>query len=284
MVAAMNSLTAKPKSVVAVGKVRFGNALPFSLIAGPCVLESRAHAFDMAGALKDITARLGVGFVYKTSFDKANRTSLRSARGIGLDKALAIFADLRERLGVPVLTDVHEPDQCATVADVVDILQVPAFLCRQTDLLVAAAKTKRAVNVKKGQFLAPWDMANVVEKITGAGNTNVLVTERGVSFGYNMLVSDMRALPTLAKIGAPVIFDATHSVQQPGGQGSSSGGDRQFVPVLARAAVAVGVAGLFIETHQAPNRAPSDGPNMMPLKEMGPLLERLLEFDALAKN
>ena len=284
MVAAMNSLTAKPKSVVAVGKVRFGNALPFSLIAGPCVLESRAHAFDMAGALKDITARLGVGFVYKTSFDKANRTSFRSARGIGLDKALAIFADLRERLGVPVLTDVHEPDQCATVADVVDILQVPAFLCRQTDLLVAAAKTKRAVNVKKGQFLAPWDMANVVEKITGAGNTNVLVTERGVSFGYNMLVSDMRALPTLAKIGAPVIFDATHSVQQPGGQGSSSGGDRQFVPVLARAAVAVGVAGLFIETHQAPNRAPSDGPNMMPLKEMGPLLERLLEFDALAKN
>ena len=280
----MNSLTAKPKSVVAVGKVRFGNALPLSLIAGPCVLESRAHAFDMAGALKDITARLGVGFVYKTSFDKANRTSFRSARGIGLDKALAIFADLRERLGVPVLTDVHEPDQCATVADVVDILQVPAFLCRQTDLLVAAAKTKRAVNVKKGQFLAPWDMANVVEKITGAGNTNVLVTERGVSFGYNMLVSDMRALPTLAKIGAPVIFDATHSVQQPGGQGSSSGGERQFVPVLARAAVAVGVAGLFIETHQAPNRAPSDGPNMMPLKEMGPLLERLLEFDALAKN
>jgi 2-dehydro-3-deoxyphosphooctonate aldolase (KDO 8-P synthase) len=280
----MNLLTAKPKSVVAVGKVRFGNALPLSLIAGPCVLESRAHAFDMAGALKDITARLGVGFVYKTSFDKANRTSFRSARGIGLDKALAIFADLRERLGVPVLTDVHEPDQCATVADVVDILQVPAFLCRQTDLLVAAAKTKRAVNVKKGQFLAPWDMANVVEKITGAGNTNVLVTERGVSFGYNMLVSDMRALPTLAKIGAPVIFDATHSVQQPGGQGSSSGGERQFVPVLARAAVAVGVAGLFIETHQAPNRAPSDGPNMMPLKEMKPLLERLLEFDALAKN
>jgi 2-dehydro-3-deoxyphosphooctonate aldolase (KDO 8-P synthase) len=280
----MNLLTAKPKSVVAVGKVRFGNALPLSLIAGPCVLESRAHAFDMAGALKDITARLGVGFVYKTSFDKANRTSFRSARGIGLDKALAIFADLRERLGVPVLTDVHEPDQCATVADVVDILQVPAFLCRQTDLLVAAAKTKRAVNVKKGQFLAPWDMANVVEKITGAGNTNVLVTERGVSFGYNMLVSDMRALPTLAKIGAPVIFDATHSVQQPGGQGSSSGGERQFVPVLARAAVAVGVAGLFIETHQAPNRAPSDGPNMMPLKEMKPLLERLLEFDALAKR
>jgi 2-dehydro-3-deoxyphosphooctonate aldolase (KDO 8-P synthase) len=280
----MNSLTAKPKSVVAVRKVRFGNALPLSLIAGPCVLESRTHAFDMAGALKDITARLGVGFVYKTSFDKANRTSIRSARGIGLDKALAIFADLREELGVPVLTDVHEADQCAAVADAVDILQVPAFLCRQTDLLVAAAKTKRAVNVKKGQFLAPWDMATVVEKITDAGNTNVLVTERGVSFGYNTLVSDMRALPTLAKIGAPVIFDATHSVQQPGGQGSSSGGERQFVPVLARAAVAVGVAGLFIETHQAPNRAPSDGPNMMPLREMEPLLERLLEFDALTKD
>jgi 2-dehydro-3-deoxyphosphooctonate aldolase (KDO 8-P synthase) len=280
----MSAMTVKPKSVVPVGRVRFGNALPLCLIAGPCVLESRAHAFDMAGALKDITARLGVGFVYKTSFDKANRTSVRSARGVGLDKALAIFADLREKLGVPVLTDVHEPSQCAAVADVVDILQIPAFLCRQTDLLVAAAKTKRAVNVKKGQFLAPWDMANVVDKITDSGNADVLVTERGVSFGYNTLVSDMRALPTLAKIGAPVIFDATHSVQQPGGQGTSSGGERQFVPVLARAAVAVGVAGLFIETHQAPDRAPSDGPNMIPLKEMGPLLERLLEFDAVAKD
>jgi 2-dehydro-3-deoxyphosphooctonate aldolase (KDO 8-P synthase) len=280
----MSAITVKPKSVVAVGRVRFGNALPLSLIAGPCLLESRAHAFDMAGALKDISARLGVGFVYKTSFDKANRTSGRSTRGVGLDKALAIFADLREKLGVPVLTDVHEPGQCAAVADVVDILQIPAFLCRQTDLLVAAAKTKRAVNVKKGQFLAPWDMSNVVDKITGAGNANVLVTERGVSFGYNTLVSDMRALPTLTKIGAPVIFDATHSVQQPGGQGTTSGGERQFVPVLARAAVAVGVAGLFIETHQAPDRAPSDGPNMIPLKEMGTLLERLLEFDSVAKD
>ncbi len=273
----------KPNSVVAVGKVRFGNKLPLALIAGPCALESRAHAFDMAAALKDITARLGIGFVYKTSFDKANRTSAKSARGLGLDKALAIFAELREKLGVPVLTDVHEPDQCERVGEVADILQIPAFLCRQTDLLIAAAKTGRAVNVKKGQFLAPWDMANVVEKITGAGNGNVLVTERGVSFGYNTLVSDMRALPVLAKIGAPVIFDATHSVQQPGGQGTSSGGERDYVPVLARAAVAVGVAGLFIETHQNPAKAPSDGPNMIPLKEMEPLLARLIEFDALAK-
>jgi 2-dehydro-3-deoxyphosphooctonate aldolase (KDO 8-P synthase) len=273
----------KPNSVVAVGKVRFGNKLPLALIAGPCALESRAHAFDMAAALKDITARLGLGFVYKTSFDKANRTSAKSARGLGLDKALAIFAELREKLGVPVLTDVHEPDQCKPVGEVADILQIPAFLCRQTDLLVAAAKTGRAVNVKKGQFLAPWDMANVVEKITAAGNGNVLVTERGVSFGYNTLVSDMRALPVLAKIGAPVIFDATHSVQQPGGQGTSSGGERDYVPVLARAAVAVGVAGLFIETHQNPAKAPSDGPNMIPLKEMEPLLARLIAFDALAK-
>jgi len=254
------------------------------LIAGPCVLESRAHAFEMASALKDIAARRGVGFVYKTSFDKANRTSRNSARGVGLDKALSIFAELREKLGVPLLTDVHEPGQCAAVAEVVDVLQIPAFLCRQTDLLVAAAKTGRAINVKKGQFLAPWDMANVVEKITGAGNRNVLVTERGVSFGYNTLVSDMRALPVLAKIGAPVIFDATHSVQQPGGKGATSGGERAFVPVLARAAVAVGVAGLFIETHQNPDKAPSDGPNMIPLKDMEPLLERLMEFDALAKT
>jgi 2-dehydro-3-deoxyphosphooctonate aldolase (KDO 8-P synthase) len=279
----MKPMPVRPNSIVAVGKVRFGNALPLALIAGPCVLESRAHALEMAAALKDIAARRGVGFVYKTSFDKANRTSGRSARGVGLDKALAIFAELRQKLGVPVLTDVHEPEQCAPVAEVVDILQIPAFLCRQTDLLVAAAKTGRAINVKKGQFLAPWDMANVVEKITGAGNRNVLVTERGVSFGYNTLVSDMRALPVLAKTGAPVIFDATHSVQQPGGQGASSGGEREFVPVLARAAVAVGIAGLFIETHQDPDRAPSDGPNMIPLKEMEPLLERLMQFDALAK-
>jgi 2-dehydro-3-deoxyphosphooctonate aldolase (KDO 8-P synthase) len=279
----MNLMTAKPKSVVTVGQVRFGNKLPLALIAGPCMLESRAHAFDMAGALKEIAGRRGIGFVYKTSFDKANRTSAGSARGIGLAKALTIFAELREKLDVPVLTDVHEADQCAAVAEAVDILQIPAFLCRQTDLLVAAAKTRRSVNVKKGQFLAPWDMANVVEKITGAGNANVLVTERGVSFGYNTLIADMRALPTLARIGAPVIFDATHSVQQPGGRGTSSGGELEFVPVLARAAVAVGVAGIFIETHQAPDRAPSDGPNMIPLNEMEPLLDRLLEFDSVAK-
>ena len=277
-------MTAKPNSVVAIGKARFGNKLPLALIAGPCVLESRTHAFDMAGALKEMTAKLGIDFVYKTSFDKANRTSAKSARGLGIDKALSIFAELRKKLGVPVLTDVHEPDQCAAVAEVVDVLQIPAFLCRQTDLLIAAAKTGRAVNVKKGQFLAPWDMANVVDKLTGAGNRNVLVTERGVSFGYNTLVSDMRALPELAKSGAPVIFDATHSVQQPGGKGTSSGGEREFVPVLARAAVAVGVAGVFIETHQNPDKAPSDGPNMIPLKDLPPLLERLMKFDALAKK
>jgi 2-dehydro-3-deoxyphosphooctonate aldolase (KDO 8-P synthase) len=272
-----------PNAVVAVGSVRFGNALPLALIAGPCALESRDHALDMASALKDIAGRLGLGFVYKTSFDKANRTSGASARGLGLDQALPVFADIRARLGVPVLTDVHEPGQCARVAEVVDVLQIPAFLCRQTDLLVAAAKTGRAVNVKKGQFLAPWDMANVVAKITGAGNRNVLVTERGASFGYNTLVSDMRALPVLAQTGAPVIFDATHSVQQPGGQGTSSGGERAFVPVLARAAVAVGVAGIFIETHQDPDKAPSDGPNMIPLRDMEGLLRALMGFDKLAK-
>jgi 2-dehydro-3-deoxyphosphooctonate aldolase (KDO 8-P synthase) len=278
-------MTAKPNHIVTVGAARFGNTLPLALIAGPCALESRAHAFEVAATLKDIAARLKIGFVYKTSFDKANRTSAKSARGVGLDKALAIFAELREKLGVAVLTDVHEPAQCARVAEVVDVLQIPAFLCRQTDLLVAAAKTGRAINVKKGQFLAPWDMANVVEKITGAGNRNVLVTERGVSFGYNTLVSDMRALPVLAeKTGAPVIFDATHSVQQPGGQGSSSGGEREYVPVLARAAVAVGVAGVFIETHEDPDRAPSDGPNMIPLKDLEPLLQQLLQFDRLAKG
>jgi len=276
-------MTATPNSVVTIGKARFGNALPLALIAGPCVLESRAHAFEMAVALKEITAKLGLGFVYKTSFDKANRTSAAGARGLGLDSALSIFAELREKLGVPVLTDVHEPDQCARVAEVADVLQIPAFLCRQTDLLIAAAKTGRVVNVKKGQFLAPWDMKNVVAKVTGAGNANVLVTERGVSFGYNTLVSDMRALPVLANIGAPVIFDATHSVQQPGGQGTSSGGERHYVPVLARAAVAVGVAGVFIETHQDPDKAPSDGPNMVPLKDLPALLERLMKFDALAK-
>jgi 2-dehydro-3-deoxyphosphooctonate aldolase (KDO 8-P synthase) len=274
-----------PNPVVAVGEVRFGNALPVALIAGPCALESRDHALEMAAALKDMARRLGIGLVYKTSFDKANRTSGRSNRGIGLEGALPIFAEIREKLGVPVLTDVHEPPQCALVAQVVDVLQIPAFLCRQTDLLVAAAATMRVVNVKKGQFLAPWDMAHVVAKIIGAGNPNVLVTERGVSFGYNTLVSDMRALPVLARTtGAPVIFDATHSVQQPGGQGNSSGGEREFVPVLARAAVAVGVAGVFIEAHQQPDKAPSDGPNMVPLKELDGLLRKLIEFDRIAKN
>jgi 2-dehydro-3-deoxyphosphooctonate aldolase (KDO 8-P synthase) len=274
-----------PNPIVSVTNVRFGNALPLALIAGPCAIESRQHALEMAGALKEMTAKAGIGFVYKTSFDKANRTSANSNRGIGLDAALPIFAEIRSSLGVPVLTDVHESEQCARVAEVVDVLQIPAFLCRQTDLLLAAAATGRAINVKKGQFLAPWDMANVVAKITGAGNRNVLVTERGVSFGYNTLVSDFRALPILRETtGAPVIFDATHSVQQPGGQGASSGGERQFVPVLARAAVAVGVAGVFIETHQDPDDAPSDGPNMVPLKDMAGLLRRLIEFDRLAKN
>ncbi|HEY5167371.1 MAG TPA: 3-deoxy-8-phosphooctulonate synthase [Pseudolabrys sp.] len=274
-----------PNATVALGAVRFSNALPLALIAGPCALESRAHALEMAAALKEIAARVGIGLVYKTSFDKANRTSATAARGIGLDAALPILAEIRDTLKLPVLTDVHNADQCARVAEAVDVLQIPAFLCRQTDLLIAAAKTGRAVNVKKGQFLAPWDMQNVVAKITAAGNRNVLVTERGVSFGYNTLVSDMRALPILKRTTqAPVIFDATHSVQQPGGQGTSSGGEREFVPVLARAAVAIGVAGVFIETHQDPDKAPSDGPNMMPLKEMEPLLRMLVEFDRLAKR
>ena len=272
-----------PNPVVTAGSARFGNDLPLAVIAGPCALESRAHALETAAALKEIADRLGIALVYKTSFDKANRTSAASARGIGLDASLPIFAEVRERTGLPVLTDVHEAEQCRRLAEVVDILQIPAFLCRQTDLLVAAAQTGRVINVKKGQFLAPWDMTNVVAKITGAGNRNVLVTERGVSFGYNTLVSDMRALPILRETGAPVIFDATHSVQQPGGQGSSSGGERKFVPVLARAAVAVGVAGVFIETHQDPDRAPSDGPNMVPLREMESLLRTLMAFDKLAK-
>ncbi|MEA2993363.1 MAG: 2-dehydro-3-deoxyphosphooctonate aldolase synthase [Alphaproteobacteria bacterium] len=273
-----------PNIIVEIGETRIGNSLPLALIAGPCVLESRDHAFEMASSLKEIAARLRIGLVYKTSFDKANRTSGNSARGLGLDKALPIFAEIRAKLRLPVLTDVHEAGQCAAIAEAVDVLQIPAFLCRQTDLLIAAAKTGRVVNVKKGQFLAPWDMKNVVAKITGAGNRNVMVTERGASFGYNTLVSDMRALPILARTtGAPVIFDATHSVQQPGGQGTSSGGEREFVPVLARAAVAVGVAGVFIETHQDPDRAPSDGPNMIPLKELEGLLRKLMEFDAIAK-
>ena len=274
-----------PNPIVEIGTARFGNTLPLALIVGPCALESRDHALEMAGALKNICATLGIAFVYKTSFDKANRTSGSSRRGIGLKGALPIFAEVREKLGVPVLTDVHETQQCGPVSEAVDVLQIPAFLCRQTDLIIAAAKTGRAINVKKGQFLAPWDMANVVAKVTGAGNPNVLVTERGASFGYNTLVSDMRALPILADAtGAPVIFDATHSVQQPGGQGTSSGGQRQFVGVLARAAVAVGVAGVFIETHQDPDRAPSDGPNMIALKDLEALLRRLMEFDRLAKH
>src|SRR4051812_23711830 len=285
MVAPMMKVDPPAAAVVTVGKTRFGNTLPLALIAGPCALESRDHALEMASALKEMTAKVGIGFVYKTSFDKANRTSAKSNRGIGLDEALPIFAQIRETLGVPILTDVHEREQCARVAEVVDVLQIPAFLCRQTDLLVAAAATGRAINVKKGQFLAPWDMANVVAKITGAGNSNVLVTERGASFGYNTLVSDMRALPILARTtGAPVIFDATHSVQQPGGKGTSSGGEREFVPVLARAAVAVGVAGVFIETHQDPDKAPSDGPNMVPLNEFESLVRTLMAFDALAKH
>ncbi|RAI41075.1 3-deoxy-8-phosphooctulonate synthase [Rhodoplanes roseus] len=285
---APSTVTPPPNSVVAVGsgagRVRFGNALPLTLIAGPCQMESRAHALETAAACKEIAQRVGIGLVYKTSFDKANRTSFSSARGVGLEAALPVFAEIRETLGLPVLTDVHDAAQCGPVAEVVDILQIPAFLCRQTDLLIAAAKTGRVVNVKKGQFLAPWDMANVVGKLTGAGNPDVLVTERGASFGYNTLVSDMRALPILARTGAPVIFDATHSVQQPGGQGTSSGGDRAFVPVLSRAAVAVGVAGVFIETHPDPDRAPSDGPNMVPIAELEALLRMLVAFDRLAKG
>src|SRR5579863_4246683 len=261
-----------------------GNTLPLTIIAGPCAMQGRHHALEMAQALKEAAGRLGIGLVYKTSFDKANRTSGASGRGVGLGQALPIFAEVREVIGLPVLTDVHEIDQCAPAAEVIDILQIPAFLSRQTDLIVAAARTGRAINIKKGQFLAPWDMKNVVAKALDAGNPNVLACERGVAFGYNTLVSDMRALPILAEIGCPVVFDATHSVQQPGGQGASSGGERRFVPVLARAAVAVGVAAVFMETHQDPDRAPSDGPNMVHLKDMPALLEELMAFDKLAKK
>ena len=278
----------KPNAVVTLGPeaspVEIGNAKKLAIIAGPCQLESRSHAFDMAGALKEACDKFGVGLVYKTSFDKANRTSASTARGIGLEKALPIFADIRGRFGLPVLTDVHERDQCAAVAQAVDVLQIPAFLSRQTDLLVAAAHTGKCVNVKKGQFLSPWDMKNVIAKITGAGNGNVLVTERGVSFGYNTLVSDMRALPIMAGFGAPVVFDATHAVQSPGGQGETSGGDRRMVPYLARAAVAVGVAAVFMEVHQDPDRAPSDGPYMVKLKDFPALLEQLVEIDAVVKR
>ncbi|WP_073211155.1 3-deoxy-8-phosphooctulonate synthase [Acidocella aminolytica] len=273
-----------PESIATVGGVRFGNALPLALIAGPCQIESSAHAFECASALKEIGERLGIGLVFKSSFDKANRTSLSGARGVGLDAALQIFSDIKAKLGLPLLTDVHEREQCAPVAEVVDILQIPAFLCRQTDLLIAAAETGAVVNVKKGQFLAPWDMKNVVAKITGSGNPRVMLTERGTSFGYNTLVSDFRGLPVMASYGAPVIFDATHSVQQPGGQGGSSGGQREFVSVLARAAVAVGVAGLFIETHPDPDNAPSDGPNMIALKDFEALVKGLMAFDRIAKG
>ena len=282
-------IAVRPNAVVELsapkGKtVRIGNALKLSVIAGPCQLESRQHALETAHHLAEFAERLGIGLIYKTSFDKANRTSGSAQRGIGLKDALPIFAEIRETVGLPVLTDVHEIDQCAPVAEAVDVLQIPAFLCRQTDLLVAAAQTRRAVNVKKGQFLAPWDMKNVISKITDAGNPNVFACERGVSFGYNTQVSDMRALPVLAEIGCPVVFDATHSVQQPGGQGTTSGGQREFVPVLARAAVAVGVACVFLETHPDPDNAPSDGPNMVPLGEFEALVANLLRFDAIAKG
>ena len=269
---------------VRIGNVTVGNDLPFVLIAGPCAIESRDHALEMSEKLVRLAAEMGLGLIYKSSFDKANRSSINSPRGIGIDEGLRILADVREAHGCPVLTDVHEPAQCAAAAHAVDVLQIPAFLCRQTDLLVAAGETGKAVNVKKGQFLAPWDMAHVAAKIDATGNPNVMVTERGVSFGYNTLVSDMRALPILGQNGVPVVFDATHSVQQPGGQGATSGGQREFVPVLARAAIAVGVAAVFMETHEDPDSAPSDGPNMVPFREMPALLDRLLALDALTKD
>ncbi len=272
-----------PPVHVAIGSVTVGNDLPLVLIAGPCAMESRTHALETAHALADMACALGIGLIYKTSFDKANRTSIHGARGVGMNEALPVFADIRETVGVPVLTDVHLPEQCASVAEVVDVLQIPAFLCRQTDLLVAAAKTGRAVNIKKGQFLAPWDMAQVIGKVREAGNEHILLTERGASFGYNTLITDMRALPIMAATGCPVVFDATHSVQQPGGRGTASGGQREFAPVLARAAVAIGVAAVFIETHPDPDRAPSDGPNMIPMAELPDVIAMLLAFDRLAK-
>jgi 2-dehydro-3-deoxyphosphooctonate aldolase (KDO 8-P synthase) len=272
------------KHVSTHNNVTFGNDLPLTLIAGPCAMESRDHALKTAERLAAMSAELGIGFVYKTSYDKANRTSLNSKRGVGLDDALPVFEAVRREIGCPVLTDVHAEAHCGPVGEVLDVLQIPAFLCRQTDLLVAAAKTGKVVNVKKGQFLAPWDMEHVAAKVAGAGNDNILLTERGVSFGYNTLVSDMRSLPQLAAFGYPVIFDATHSVQQPGGQGGTSGGQREFVPTLARAAVAVGVAGVFVETHEDPDSAPSDGPNMVPLDQMPKFLKRLMAFDALSKS
>ncbi len=264
--------------------ITVGNDLPFTLLAGPCAMESREHALEMSSALKEMTDNLNIPFVYKSSFDKANRTALNSGRGIGLKKAMPIFAEIKEKFGCPIVTDVHSPEQCEIVAEVADILQIPAFLCRQTDLLVAAAKTGRAVNVKKGQFLAPWDMVNVAKKITDSGNNNVMLCERGTSFGYNSLVNDMRALPIMAETGHPVVFDATHSVQQPSGKGTTTGGDRRFVPPLARAAVAVGVAAVFMETHQEPDKAPSDGPNMVYLRDMPELLAQLKELDQMVKQ
>ncbi|MBP6951147.1 MAG: 3-deoxy-8-phosphooctulonate synthase [Alphaproteobacteria bacterium] len=269
---------------VKVGSLDIGNNLPFTLLAGPCVMESRQHALEMSHALVELTQSLGIKFIYKTSFDKANRLSIKSARGLGLKEALPIFAEIREKWGCPIVTDVHDASQCSLLAEAVDMLQIPAFLCRQTDLLLAAGRTGKPLNVKKGQFLAPWDMKNVIKKIESTGNHNILVCERGVSFGYNTLVSDMRALPILAETGYPVVFDATHSVQQPGGQGTTTGGQREFIPVLARAAVSIGVAAVFIETHQDPDSAPSDGPNMMNLKNMPELLKTLLAFDHLAKS
>lgn len=274
----------KPNAEVKVGNVIFSNEMPLSLIAGPCQMESRDHAFEMAGCIKTIADQLGIGFVYKSSYDKANRTSLSAARGIGLEKAMVIFSDLKKEFDCPILTDVHTEEQCSIVSSTADILQIPAFLCRQTDLLIAAAKTGCVINIKKGQFLAPWDMENVLKKVVHSGNPNVMLCERGTSFGYNRLISDMRSLPILRSFGAPVIFDATHSVQEPGGQGASSGGQRQFVEVLARAAVAVGVAGIFLETHQDPDHAPSDGPNMIKIDDLQRLLETLMEFDDLSKK
>lgn len=273
----------KPKTVK-IRSFEIANDRPLVLIAGPCALESRDHAHEMCGALKELTGKLNIPFIYKTSYDKANRTSLKGARGLGMDKGLEILAEVGKKFNVPTLTDVHLPDHCAPVAEAVDVLQIPAFLCRQTDLLIAAAKTGRAINVKKGQFLAPWDMENVAAKISQSGNDNIMLCERGASFGYNTLISDMRSIPIMQKTGYPVIYDATHSVQQPGGQGASSGGDRTMVPVLARAAVAVGVAGVFMETHQDPDKAPSDGPNMVKFKDLPQILETLVKLDRIAKN
>jgi 2-dehydro-3-deoxyphosphooctonate aldolase (KDO 8-P synthase) len=269
---------------ITVGSVEIANDHPLALIAGPCQIESLQHALDCAGRIRDITKKLGVGFIYKSSFDKANRSSFKTQRGLGMEEGLAVLAEVKKQFGCPVLTDIHDADQCAPVAEVVDVLQIPAFLCRQTDLLLAAGNTGKPINVKKGQFLAPWDMKNVADKIASTGNTNIMLCERGVSFGYNTLVSDMRSLPVMAQTGYPIVFDATHSVQQPGGQGTTSGGQREFVPVLARAAIAVGVAAVFIETHENPDCAPSDGPNMVPLDRLEELLETLLAFDNLAKQ